>query len=334
MGRLTLNGMYEYDPTLFDGMILPEDYDKDALLFEILQRSGQLYPYHQHPSMLKTAIRLWFARNFLNFDRMMEAMTVEYSPIENVYENRTETTTYDSANTMSGGHKDTNSGKDTVTHSEKDSTERTYTDYKDTTERSYSDDYKDKTERSFTNYKEDTTHDYTDSNNPYKEITKMQGSHVKEQQVSAFDASTPPYQPSQIEGETFGQTISGTSNPRQDERDITGKYKDTKQTTGSYKDENTVDGTYKDEESIEGSYKDETEYGHKITTDNGLTITRTYQTEKDEHTGTDTLEIFRHGNIGVTSNVALILEELSLRKIDIYVDIAALFEREFLVQVY
>ena len=38
MARLTLNGMFAYDPTLFDGMILPEDYDRDALLAEIMKR--------------------------------------------------------------------------------------------------------------------------------------------------------------------------------------------------------------------------------------------------------------------------------------------------------
>lgn len=309
MARLTLNGMYEYDPSIFDGMILPADYDKPALLFEILQRSGQLYPYHQQPLILKEGIRLWFARNYLNFDRTMAALTAEYNPIENVYENRKETTTYGSSTIMSGGHKDANSGKDTVTHSEKDTTERSYDDYKDTTERTH------------TNFKEDTTHDYTD-NAKYTELTKMQGSHVTEQQVSAFDSSS--YQPASKEGESYGTDMSGGSDPRQDEKTITGKYKDTKETTGSYKDTETVDGTY----------KDETTYGHKITTDNGLTMTRTYQQETESHAGTDTFEVFRHGNIGVTSNQHMINEELELRKFDIYTDIARRFENEFIVQVY
>lgn len=331
MARLTLNGMYEYDPSIFDGMILPADYDKSALLFEILQRSGQLYPYHQQPFILKEGIRLWFARNYLNFDRTMAALTADYNPIENVYENRKETTTFGSSRIMSGGHKDANSGKDTVTHSEKDTTERSYDDYKDTTERSY-DDYKDTTERTHTNFKEDTTHDYTDNSNKYTELTKMQGSHVTEQQVSAFDSSA--YQPASKEGESYGTNISGGSDPRQDEKTITGKYKDTKETTGSYKDTETVEGTYKDENTIEGTYKDETTYGHKITTDNGLTMTRTYQEETESHAGTDTFEVFRHGNIGVTSNQHMINEELELRKFDIYTDIARRFENEFIVQVY
>ena len=67
MSRITLNGWLQYDPTIFDGVILPEEYDRDALLAEIMSRSGELYTYHQVPYVLKENIRLWFSRNFLNF---------------------------------------------------------------------------------------------------------------------------------------------------------------------------------------------------------------------------------------------------------------------------
>ena len=83
MARLTLNGMYQYDDTIFDGMVLPPDYDRQALFMEIMTRSGQLFPYHQVPEILKAAIRLWFSRNYLNFYRIMAALTAEYNPIEN-----------------------------------------------------------------------------------------------------------------------------------------------------------------------------------------------------------------------------------------------------------
>lgn len=298
MPRLTLNGMYEWEPSIFDGMILPADYDRDALLFEILQRSGQLYPYHQQPVILKEGIRLWFARNYLNFDRTMVALTAEYNPIENVFEDRKETTEYDSANTMTGGHKDTDSGQDKVTHSQNDYTERTYTDYKDETERTHTD-YEDATERTYTNYNESTT---------------KTGNTTNEHEVSAFDSGT--YQSSDKNTETY--------NTVKDSKDITGSYKDSEKITGSYKDSN----------EITGSYKDNTVFGHVITTEPGKTTTRTYQTEKDAHSGKDTVTMNRHGNIGVTSAMSLIWEEIELRKFDIYVDIAKRFEHEFLVQVY
>ena len=126
MARLTLNGMYQYDPTLFDGVVLPADYDRDALLSEIMKRSGQLYPYHQVPSILKADIRLWFARNYLGFDRSMTALMAEYNPIENY--NRIEAST----RTPNLTDKSTLSGKDTNQLSESDTTTRTYDQYKET----------------------------------------------------------------------------------------------------------------------------------------------------------------------------------------------------------
>lgn len=126
MARLTLNGMYQYDPTLFEGMILPTGYDTDALFAEIMKRSGQLYPYHQVPSILKADIRLWFSRNYLNFDRIMDALTAEYSPIENY--NRVEAWT----RTPNITDKSTLSGKDSTAASNKDTTERDYDKLKET----------------------------------------------------------------------------------------------------------------------------------------------------------------------------------------------------------
>lgn len=159
MARLTLNGMYQYDPTLFEGMILPTGYDTDALFSEIMKRSGQLYPYHQVPSILKADIRLWFSRNYLNFDRIMDALTAEYSPIENYnrVEAWTRTPNLTDKSTLSGKDSTAASGDDVTKHTGTDSTERTYTNFKETV------DYK--------------------------------GDDTRETQVSAFDSSS--YQPSE-----------------------------------------------------------------------------------------------------------------------------------------
>lgn len=243
MGRLTLNGMLKYDPTLFEGMVLPADYDRDALLSEILKRSGQLYPYHQVPDILKADIRLWFARNYLGFDRSMAALTAEYDPIENY--NRIEAWT----RTPNLTDKSTLSGADTVKASDKDTTERDYDHLKETL------DYK--------------------------------GDDTRETQVSAFDSSA--YQPS--------QKVTGSRTNRQDVKDTDGKYTDT------------------------------TTYGRQDKTTYGKVDTVT-------HNGTESYRSNIHGNIGVTTSQQMITAELELRKFDIYSDIAARFEREFIVQVY
>lgn len=83
MARITLWGFYQYDKTLFDGIVLPDGIDKDNLVSEIMRNSGDLYPYHQVPEYLKRNITFWFSRRLFDFDRMYQSLRMEYSPIEN-----------------------------------------------------------------------------------------------------------------------------------------------------------------------------------------------------------------------------------------------------------
>lgn len=83
MPRITLWGFYQYDKTLFDGVVLPSGMNKDMLVSDIMRTSGDLYPYHQVPDMLKHNITYWFSRRLFDFERMYHALRAEYSPIEN-----------------------------------------------------------------------------------------------------------------------------------------------------------------------------------------------------------------------------------------------------------
>lgn len=83
MARITLWGFYQYDKTLFDGIVLPDGIDKENLVSEIMRNSGDLYPYHQVLEYLKSNINYWFARRLFDFGRMYDSLRVEYSPIEN-----------------------------------------------------------------------------------------------------------------------------------------------------------------------------------------------------------------------------------------------------------
>lgn len=79
MARLTLWGIYQYDNTLFDGIVLPDGINKDNLVSDIMRNSGDLYPYHQVPEYLKRNINFWFARRLFDFGRMYDALRAEYS---------------------------------------------------------------------------------------------------------------------------------------------------------------------------------------------------------------------------------------------------------------
>ena len=99
MARITLWGFYQYDSTLFDGVVLPDGIDKDNLVANIMRNSGDLYPYHQVPEYLKRNITFWFSRRLFDFERMYEALRVEYSPIENYDRKENTTRNYENSGT-------------------------------------------------------------------------------------------------------------------------------------------------------------------------------------------------------------------------------------------
>ena len=97
MPRITLWGFYQYDKTLFDGIVLPDGIEKENLVAEIMKNSGDLYPYHQSSEYLKRNINYWFARRLFDFGRIYEALRMEYSPIENYDRKENNTRDYENS---------------------------------------------------------------------------------------------------------------------------------------------------------------------------------------------------------------------------------------------
>ena len=118
MARVTLWGMYQYDKTLFDNIVLPDGIDKDNLVSDIMRNSGDLYPYYQVPEYLKRNITFWFARRLFDFSRMYESLRVEYSPIEN----------YDRMEDIKREYKDSGTDTETLTLGSSTTSTRTGTD--------------------------------------------------------------------------------------------------------------------------------------------------------------------------------------------------------------
>ena len=108
--RMTLYGMYKYDPTLFDGVVLPDGMDKTLMVNQIIRQSGDLFPYYQAPPQVKTAITEWFTRRKNNFAKLWQGFTAEYNPIENYDRQEDSTETPNITHTLS------NSGQDASTN--------------------------------------------------------------------------------------------------------------------------------------------------------------------------------------------------------------------------
>lgn len=81
--KLTLIGMYNYDNTLFDGLQLPDYFDKETLVNTILLAGGEFGAIYPNADFMKQAITLWSAKNQRYFERLAVLMQEEYDPLEN-----------------------------------------------------------------------------------------------------------------------------------------------------------------------------------------------------------------------------------------------------------
>ncbi len=271
MGRITLFGFLNYDPTIFDDIELPEACDKDTLLNTIISESGDLYPYYQQPVWLKRNIEFWFKRRKPNFERMFEALAIEYNPAHNYdrYEEYTNehSEEAESANQSSqtDSHTMTNTG--TVGNVQNETHTGTVT------------------------TDQDESHTGT-----------VQNSDQNDTGVSAYNYTSNDYAP----------------------RD---RVDSDRTRTDNLAD--TLDNTRTDNlaDSITATRTD-----NLTSTDSGTTGGSS--SGSSSATSTDSHEAHLYGNIGVTTSMAMIKEELELRKYDIYLEIAKEFEKQFLIQIY
>lgn len=80
---MTLIGLYNYNPTIFDLLTVPADLDKDTLVDNILQRSGQFEVMYPDDEYIKFSIGAWSRKWQKTFTRWTDALKLEYNPLEN-----------------------------------------------------------------------------------------------------------------------------------------------------------------------------------------------------------------------------------------------------------
>lgn len=96
--RLSILGMYDYDPTIFDGLSLPtaaditDDADKvtdpfvpdkSTLIGNILMECGELSLVYPSIPTMKTLIRIWSAVHFQEWVQLYNTLLYKYNPIWN-----------------------------------------------------------------------------------------------------------------------------------------------------------------------------------------------------------------------------------------------------------
>ena len=105
---LSIQGIYEYDPTVFDGFDSPvytdpdgaiHTLDRNDVINNILLQCAELELIYPSAQMMKFAIGVWSASNYDAWCKLYETQLMKYNPLWNVDANVTINRGGDSENT-------------------------------------------------------------------------------------------------------------------------------------------------------------------------------------------------------------------------------------------
>lgn len=93
--KLSIMGLYNYDPTIFDDMTVPAEVDKDNLIKQILIELAELTVIYPDADYMKMAIANWSALRLHTWDRMASVLYENYDPFINIKRDEVRTITQD-----------------------------------------------------------------------------------------------------------------------------------------------------------------------------------------------------------------------------------------------
>lgn len=132
---ISIYGLYMWDHTLFDDMIIPETIDKEILVENIITTLEPLPVIYPDASFMKLAIRSWSTKEVHNWIKLNDALTIDYEPLENY--NRLEDWTDYGTNSQKFNNAETGSssqsGNSTTTNNSEGSNKDFSTGYNDLT---------------------------------------------------------------------------------------------------------------------------------------------------------------------------------------------------------
>lgn len=84
MASISILGLYQYDPTIFDGLVLPEDLDHDDLVDNLLIEYAGMEVIYPDPDFMKDAIAKWSAIRLHTWNRYQRVLYENYDPFINI----------------------------------------------------------------------------------------------------------------------------------------------------------------------------------------------------------------------------------------------------------
>ena len=82
--KLSLLGLYNWDTTIFDGLKLPKELDKDELINNLLLELAELTILYTDSDFLKQAISSWSNIRLHTWERIARVLYEDYDPFINI----------------------------------------------------------------------------------------------------------------------------------------------------------------------------------------------------------------------------------------------------------
>ena len=128
--KLSILGLYRWNPDVFKEMALPEGVDGEILTWKILEDCAELEVLYSDPEYMQASIHNWSSGMLPTWNKIQEALTAKYNPIWNKDGKITEVNEYGAiiqSGSGSGSGKGTNTDKvagfnSDTTHTREEST--------------------------------------------------------------------------------------------------------------------------------------------------------------------------------------------------------------------
>ena len=343
--KITLIGLYNYDPTIFDNLIFPAGIDKDIAVDEILMRSGEFEIIYPNPDFLRVAITHWGRKHFRTFDKWIQALALQFDPLYNYdrYEEYTDERTGAHTQSHTDNTKAEVSSSDVESMTGARSTEGTSSDVetRENSSTSGTSEHKEGTQaevESKTGTGSNTTSDTKTANSVSGTTSESITDDTKTRSVSAYDAATFQDREQEVgrnESEGGGNGVAAST-----ERGTTsGSTSDTGNTskTGYTGEDVTGSGSESgSESSVKNGYTSEDSSETSNASRSGVTGSESESAGNlvgnSEETTTHTAHLY--GNIGVTTSTQMLEDFLRVERFNIYEQIADIFIDEFCILVY
>lgn len=82
--KVTLMGLYNYDGTIFDGLSLPTQLDRDIMISTLLIETSDIGLVQANAAIMKESIRVWSAGKLRSWQKQANVLYEDYDPFVNI----------------------------------------------------------------------------------------------------------------------------------------------------------------------------------------------------------------------------------------------------------